>query len=366
MATEFNRRQFLLLSAAGVLTPSLLLNTAFADIARTILLIGAAKTINNDFCIAAINTQGELRYSIALPARAHATSVRADGQHAICMARRPGFYAVLFNPHDGKTLNILTPPKNHHYYGHACYSADGQHILITEGNINSEGIIGIYQANAPYQRIHEWRNIGIGPHELLLNPTTQHLVVAVGGIRTEWRENINIADMQPALLFLNSQTGELLKQHTLNNSQLSIRHLASTKTGDIIIGTQYEGSASDNPSLVYRANLHTLQALPATTTQWTDMNHYIGSVATADSQILATSPRGNAALYWADANAEPELINMRDVCAACPDPQQGFWLGSGTGLYRHLTSTSITASERSNHEHLIWDNHWVSLQSTTV
>ena len=58
---------------------------------------------------------------------------------------------------------------------------------MTENNtINLEGKIGIsLLLRQGYKKIAEFDSYGIGPHELIMHPDGETLVIANGGIKTE-------------------------------------------------------------------------------------------------------------------------------------------------------------------------------------
>ena len=77
---------------------------------------------------------------------------------------------------------------------------------MTENDtVSLAGKIGIYDANNAYKKIAEFDSHGIGPHELIMHPDGDTLVIANGGIKTEQasREELNLDSMRPSLTYLN-------------------------------------------------------------------------------------------------------------------------------------------------------------------
>ncbi|WP_410966303.1 DUF1513 domain-containing protein, partial [Salmonella sp. SAL4449] len=81
------------------------------------------------------------------------------------------------------------------------------------------------------------------------------MVIANGGIRTHpdhGTDELNLADMQPSLVYVDVTTGDLLEEHRLAPAlhQLSIRHLAIGAGDTVVFGCQYRGPEDDAPALV--------------------------------------------------------------------------------------------------------------------
>src|SRR5690606_30904222 len=95
-------------------------------------------------------------------------------------------------------------------------------------------------------RIGEHPSYGVGPHELLLHPDGETLVIANGGIRTHPshdRDNLNVDTMQPSLAYVDRNTGALLEQHYMpaDFHQSGIRHMDVNAEGLVVFVMQFEG-----------------------------------------------------------------------------------------------------------------------------
>ncbi|WP_202601978.1 DUF1513 domain-containing protein [Photobacterium halotolerans] len=372
MVTDLTRRALLkqalgtaiLLPAAGILSAC-----ASADITKEQLskgqptgaeagerIIGCSRTADGRYAVVVADSHGRPIHQIALPERGHGVAIQPGGALAVAFARRPGAYMQGFYPATGEGLPIRRADQNRHYYGHGAFSADGRYLFATEGvSTTSEGVIGVYDTTAGLQKVTEYTGFGIGPHEVVLaDPET--LAIGVGGVHTLGREPLNLDTMQPALVYLDIQSGKVVEQAVLSDKRLSIRHLAVTDTGDIACGQQYRGQPEQIAPLIH---LHTrggtLRPLLADDEEWLRFNHYIASIASLDGYLLATSPRGNCYGIWREETGE--LVDLRPLTdASGVAVSEGQWLvGSGAGKILTRTPRDSGHVEQSA---VMWDNHW--------
>ncbi len=226
----------------------------------------------------------------------------SNGTLAAAFSRRPGQYLQVFDYLSGQEWPIRAADPDRHYYGHGVFSTDGNYLFATEGiKASSEGVIGVYEVKAGMPKVAEFSGFGIGPHEVV-TADDNTLAIGVGGVHTKGRQSLNLDSMQPALVYLDSRTGELLEQAELKDKRLSIRHLSVTDTGEIACGQQYRGVPEQAAPLVaLHRRGQPLRHLQAEDEQWLRFNHYIASIASVDGYLLATSPRGNCYGIWHEA-----------------------------------------------------------------
>ncbi|GAB6262304.1 DUF1513 domain-containing protein [Photobacterium sp. R1] len=370
MVTDLTRRALLkkalgaaiLLPTAGVLSACV---SAEADeslsVAQGDRIIGCSRTPDGRFAVVVADTHGRPLHQIALPERGHGVAIQPGGELAVAFARRPGSYMQAFNPNTGVALPLRRADQGRHYYGHGAFSADGRYLFTTEGiSATSEGVIGVYDASAGLKKVAEYTGFGIGPHEVVL-ADAHTLAVGVGGVHTHGREPLNLETMQPALVYLDIRTGEVLEKAVLADKRLSIRHLSVTDTGEIACGQQYRGQPEQAAPLVH---LHrrggALRPLLAEDEEWLHFNHYIASIASLDGYLLATSPRGNCYGIWHEASGE--LVDLRPLTdASGVAVSEGQWVvGSGAG--KILTRGPENAGQIAQSA-VMWDNHWNLLLS---
>jgi len=346
---------------AGLAATSLLPSAGWSSVGTPDYL-SAARTQNGRYLLAGLTTEGEITFTIPLPARGHAAAAHPERAEAVAFARRPGTFALVMDCRDGATLNTLTAPEDRHFYGHGAFSADGKTLFTSENDFEAgEGRIGLWDATQNYTRIGEFSSGGVGPHDLKLMPDGQSLVVANGGIETHpdmGRSKLNIPVMRPNLSYI-SLTGEILEQAELpsNLRKDSIRHLAVRQDGLVAFAMQWQGTKSEIPPLL---GLHqrnsTARLLSAPQNAQKQLQGYAGSVALSlDGALVAiTSPRGNVLHVFDVMSEEPQaILSAQDVCGIGP-MATGFLYTTGTGRIGTLV-------EETAHHDLQWDNHLIDI-----
>ena len=82
----------------------------------------------------------------------------------------------------------------------------------------ARGVIGVRDATAGYRQIGEFSAHGLEPHDIALLADGRTMVIANGGIQTHpdsGDDELNIPDMQPSLVYVDVETGELLEEQRL-------------------------------------------------------------------------------------------------------------------------------------------------------
>lgn len=358
MVTDSTRRMLLKAALFGAAAPAFSLHAQNNEQGKTAALIGCAIRGRDKFSAVVADQFGWPIREVALPSRGHGVAINSKRHHAVAFARRPGVYFLVFDYQNGETIHLAAATKNRHYYGHGVYSNDGKWLYVTEGERGtSRGIIGVYDVAAGYNKVEEFTDFGIGPHEVIVMPDDS-LAIGVGGVHTNGREPLNIDTMQPSLSYLNHD-GVLQDQVSLEDRHLSIRHLAHDGADTVLCGQQYRGVPDEYPSLLA---MHTkgqpMMPLEAEPEEWARFNHYIASIAATNEWILATSPRGNCYGIWSKQTRQ--LIEL----AALPDAsgvvvQDGsFRISSGAG--------SVVTQFEPKVKQLLntgthWDNHWSAI-----
>uniref|UniRef100_UPI00356347F9 DUF1513 domain-containing protein n=1 Tax=Psychrobacter sp. TaxID=56811 RepID=UPI00356347F9 len=164
---------------------------------------------------------------------------------------------------------------------------------------------------------------GIGPHELIMHPDSETLVIANGGIKTEQasREELNLDTMRPSLVYLNRHDGTLLEQVTPEHNQMSVRHLAMHDDGTVMIGIQFQGEKHINVPLVLTHKRGDASFTPLTmpNNQWQRFHQYIASVAVDSKRNLlcVTTPIGGcAAIYDLHTRKLIDDVSLPDCAGA--------------------------------------------------
>jgi hypothetical protein len=217
-----------------------------------------------------------------------------------------------------------------------------------------------------HQVVREMTTYGIGPHEFHWLPDGQTLVVANGGIATEGREKVNLDSMQPSLVYLDSETGELLEKRTLPEEfhQCSIRHLDVAADGQVVIALQYQGHPIDRVPLIaahHRGEELAELILPERIRS--QLQQYCGSACFDSSGRFAavSAPRGNLTTLW--DMQERHFLNaayIADGCGIASTQVAGeFLVSSGQG---QVFTIQALSEERQpvftrTPPQVNWDNH---------
>ncbi len=278
---------------------------------------GQEGNTHSSFGVVGIDADRQVVWQTTMPERVHDIVVqpmihKTHKQHCdtntmgdvVVMGRRPSAHFWVLDGANGQVHHAIKAAADRHFYGHACYSLDGTQLYITENDtVSLTGKIGIYETSC-YQKIAEFDSYGIGPHELIMHPDNETLIVANGGIKTEQasREELNLDTMRPSLVYLNRHSGELLEQVVPEHNQMSIRHLAMHDNGTVMIGVQFQGERHLNVPLVltHQRGDDSFTALTMPSNRWQRFHQYIASVA-VDSQhdlLCVTTPIGGCAAVF--------------------------------------------------------------------
>ena len=283
-----------------------------------------------------------------------ATKVR----EVVVMGRRPSERFWVLDTISGELRHAITAQSDRHFYGHACFSLDGDYLYVTENDtVSLAGKIGVYDARQGYQKVKEFDSYGIGPHELVMHPDGETLIIANGGIKTEKasRDELNLDSMRPSLAYLDRHEGTLLEQVTPDHPQMSVRHLDIHSDGTVMIGIQFQGPKHINVPLVLTHQRGDAGFTPLQMPQdeWQCFHQYIASVS-VDAQhnlLCVTTPIGGcAAVYDLTDRQLIEVVDLPDcagatvIKAAAVDPDQaGFIVSDGQGSITALALSRKSA-----------------------
>jgi hypothetical protein len=313
------------------------------------------------------NDEGDMVWKSSLTDRAHAPVIHPSQSVVGIVARRPGFFIDFFNVSNQQRINRIEPTKDHHFYGHALFTADGER-LITQENHYPTGQGKIFIREWPSGKvINEFSSNGIGPHEsVFLND--QVLVIANGGLKThpdEDRDILNLDTMKPNVTYLSLKDGRVINQasHSDDLHQLSIRHLDVNQQGIVALGFQFQGEIWEQVPLLALSHVDwpEMKYLPTPEEVRIRFKQYCGSVCFDSSgKVLAVStPRGGLVAYW-DVDSETFLgiENCRDVCGlVATDKAHEFVLTSGTGTQLKNNPVKNQTTMLKKHTKIHWDNH---------
>lgn len=353
------RRSFVAGLAAAAVAPQV----GWAAAGTPRFVAGAKDAAGGDLLLG-LDLEGQERFRLALPARAHAGAAHPTRPEAVVFARRPGYYALVVDAVTGKVVAELTPPEGLQFNGHGVFADGGATLLIVaQTATGSEGRIGLWDVASGYTRIGEIPTHGLGPHDIRLLPDGRTLVVANGGIVTdaEDRTKLNIPDMRPSLAYL-SLAGDLLDEVRLDHALRfnSIRHLALRDDGLVAFAMQWEGEPGLGWPLL---GLHRQGEAPvlaeAPLADELAMQGYAGSTAFSGdgSEIAITSPRGGRLHRFTATGDFLGAVSRTDICGLAPHPA-GFMATDGFGGV--IAVDKDGARPLATHA-LSWDNHIIAL-----
>ena len=359
----WSRRRFLATATTAAVTAPLS-SLALAQ-SSTPLLLSACANATGQYFVQAITLTGQVRWQVPLEERAHAVAIHPHQPLAAVFARRPGTSLYLLDIQNGVVLQRVESDITRHFYGHGCFSRDGQLLYCTENAYaEKRGVIGIYQV-PELTRLGEWPSYGIGPHEVLLHPQQPQLIVANGGILTHPdlpRRKLNLASMSPSLVYIDMHSGELHQQFKLPEPQSSIRHLTVNAQGQVGLALQQQNNR-DVPLVAFQQGEQPIQLCQAPTAAWTKMQRYTASICLADTAPVAavTCPRGNLVTFWNSERGEYlgalELADAGGVTYHAD--QEAFWVSTGLGEIVAIGLADLTVRQQIQQPAVRWDNHWV-------
>jgi hypothetical protein len=373
MAIDRSKRRLLQLGLLAGIAPSSIIGCSSAQnvMAKESRILGCIKS-KQGFAMLCVDSEGDEQYRIPLSTRGHGLTitpinVNSSQRDAALFLRRPGSEAIIFDVHTGAIKQSIQAEYKRYFYGHGVYSSDGRFLYATQGvRKTSQGIVAVFDANDSYKKVDEWSGFGLGPHEIV-RLKNDVIAVAVGGLHTDEREILNVDSMQPKLVYFSSN-GALLQSTQLAEHQASIRHLSATASNQIVLAQQLNGDAEPNTPLIHIHSLG-MQPLPllATELEWLRFNQYIGSVATSELVIVATSPRGNCVGIWdMQSRRLLKLVSLMDASGVSYlNGQFSITSGTGKGLILDQFGKQLghftTNTTKMNKPSIAWDNHCLSV-----
>lgn len=357
---KFDRRRFLR-GATGAMASALLPWNGQAIAGASEMFASAYYTGQGTFGAAVFSGDGRVLAKVDLPARGHDVIFNPQNNSAVVFARRPGNFAVAFDAGCKNPPITFTTPPQRHFYGHGAFAPDGRLLFATENDYeNAAGIIGVFDASLDFRRVGEFPSFGVGPHQLMIMPDDRTLAVANGGIETHpdyGRTKLNIPDMNPSLVFIDSKTGELLEKHELpvGMKQVSVRHIACGGPGRVVFAGQYEGSSLRRSQLIGQVEHgRGLAFLNIDGTAIDLLRRYTGSVTVSQDldRLAVTSPRGGVVLVVQRKTGRVLQIGRLSKAGGVAATGNDFVASSGTGRIAGI-GRSVSIGD----QHYAFDNH---------
>jgi hypothetical protein len=358
---ELDRRMLLISLASS--SAMLALPEKLWAISERECFAAARRDDRGNFSAALFTLQGDVR-AVELPQRGHDITLKPDGSAWVAFARRPGRFGVAI-PLDAREPVWFASKPGRHFFGHGVFSADGKLLYTAENDYErAAGVIGVRDASGGYRQIGEFPAHGMEPHDIALLSDGRTMVIANGGIQTHpdrGDDELNLPDMQPSLVYVDVDTGDLLEEQCLAAAlhQLSIRHLAIAAGDVVAFGCQYRGPEEDAPALVgfhRRGEAPIIVEAPAETQ--VALKNYVGSVAAdnAGAIVAASAPKGGLITYWDVAGRRfLGTSNLNDGCGLAPTHRSAhFLLTSGEGWLATADAGGAMSRQSSAFQ---WDNH---------
>ena len=336
---------------------------------QEIILYSAAMDKQGQYLAIALSEKGKLLFKTPLPARAHAMLIRPQHNEVLVFSRRPGYFLMVLNAETGALIQQIDSKDNRPLCGHGVFSNDGNKLYLTANDIDrQQGVIQVLDAKHHYQLVNEFSSGGIGPHEIRLLGDNKTLVVANGGILTHpesGRSKLNLDSMTPALTYLDTKQGHLLKEYRLaaKYHQLSIRHLDVNQDDTVCFAMQYQGARQHRFPLVgfHRQGQSSLQLTQMPSPLLSAMKNYCGSVCSDPSgqYFAVSSPRGNLMTLWNNQGDFIAAKRLNDGCGiAAGKSDNSFYFSSGNGEIHYKTAQQDVLINLFENYH--WDNHLLS------
>jgi hypothetical protein len=352
-----DRRSFVRAAGIGFLAflrPGALMALERADA----VYASGIRAADGSFAVATVTERGEIVDCVALPARAHGMAFSKATGRTVAFARRPGTYAMIFDPSGRDEPIVIAAAEGRHFYGHGAFSPDGRLLYASENDFdNNRGMIGLYDARNHFSRIGEYETYGTGPHDMTVSDDGRLLIVANGGIETHpdfGRTKLNLDHMEPSLTLIDAATGALIEKHGLppEYAQVSTRHVDIDASGRIWFACQYEGPRNTLPPLVGhfgRGMDLSFVTLPDDTTR--ALGNYVGAIAVnrREGLVGVTSPvNGTAVTLDARTGAVLKVKSVANA-AGIAASAKGFAVSSYDGVFEGTQSD------------VAWDQHIVGI-----
>ncbi|SDS30059.1 hypothetical protein SAMN05216198_1644 [Halopseudomonas litoralis] len=355
--------QFSLLSIAAACSAGALAGNG-SSLPDLRFLSSVDDAIEGHFIVAA-NSAGQQLFRIPVVERCHSGCLHPRGNQAVIISRRPGLNLYVINMLEGTLEAKVEAGEGFHFYGHGVFSEDGSRFYATANHYSSgAGHIRVYAADEGYRHLHDFPVGGMDPHELRLHPDGERLVVAMGGIKTHpdyGRIKLNVETMQPALVMMDRESGEVLQRCTPSHHQLSCHHLDISRDGIVIAGYQFEGPKWEAPPLIARLDTDSgeFSEIALTEQEQAKLSNYTASVAINSRYGVAaiTAPRGNCVMLLDYRSGQPMgLVSVPDPGGVLAEPDGNFVVSSGHGGLYRIQTTGAKPELISRHA-LRWDNH---------
>ena len=317
--------------------------------------------------------QVRIAAQMVLPHRAHGLQAEAHGGF-LAVAARPGRYVLRCDAQGQAMLHYNLDNEYPHrtLAGHITTSADRQWLYTPETDSSTgQGWVSVRE-HTTLRKVAEWPTHGIDPHQCLVDAQGALLLVNGGIPRDADGKKRNLDHMAPSLVRLDVTTGALLGRWRLNDSRLSLRHMAWSLASDSATRQPLLGIAlqAEHDDPLARSSAPVLAVFDGTTlhipTRSTLGGGYAGDIAAGPGGgFIVSGQKTKQGLLWhPDAPSELHAIaELSELCALAAWTNQGRSTGVVMGGARGVARWHPTEPAAM----LAWpqamspDNHWVLL-----
>lgn len=267
------------------------------------VVLGTVSDAQGQSHLLGIDSAGDTRFCIRVPHPAHsAIAVEAQGI-GIYFSQRPGRLMYIVDLRHGQLLRTVELPAGLALSGRGALSEDGALFFTSELDlINGAGLIGIYEAQAPFRRMGQIPSNGVAPADVMPMKGSPLLAVANSGLRSPTPLRTSTAHaLAPNLSYLDSRDGTVTEEVKPPQHLLSPHHLAATPNQGVVIAVEDLSPTSNGAPLLFSHQRgEEMKAIIEAEPAWQRMNQHIAGLATSsDGQFaVSTAPRGEYISLW--------------------------------------------------------------------
>lgn len=276
--------------------------SAVARPAEGAAYVGVETSASNNLSRASFfSASGERVASVPLDFRAHGCATR--GSTVVVFPRRPGNVFALLGRESLQIFGRVTAPPNRRFNGHGAFTVDGQHLLVTENDLETlSGGIGVYEIAHPIRRLGHIDLPGPGPHEIIRTAQKDRFFIALGGLETHpdyGRTPLNLSTFRSQILTFDFDSSAVEPLgHWSGTEGISLRHLAEDGRGSLYVGGQIaDARRATSQSIVWVAQGGKVESVPSTS----HLMGYVSSVAAHGQTALVTSNEASVVMRLSGA-----------------------------------------------------------------
>ncbi len=230
--------------------------------------------------------------------------------------------SCLVTDFDGREITEIRAESQRQFCGHGVTNQNDTLMYLTENNsVTGEGVVGVYDVVNGYERISEFSCHGINPHQIERSVSSNELIIANSEIlikRESGMRQLITKDMKPSLVFISSESGELIRKVSLPRGyeQNAIRHFIQAADGSIFVAMQNR-HARDNVALLGRYQPSSARIEPYKLPQklFEQLKGYAGDISLNqdETKVILSSFHGNALAIYDIDDESVRLIPLAGV-----------------------------------------------------